>query len=296
MLYSIEDASLTLPGAWYMFIGAGAANALAAGMFYLVMFSGPNFDDVRGDIFLIVVGLAAVLGLVLGLYVKFRAEFSPVYSIVAQHYFIVSLGILIGGSGVALAIMLGGRPDLRWFVFNLNAACMALTLVASILLTARDMGVWDGTDSWRQKIEKYIDYSKHQVSPTLTSDTVNYKKIAYPHLIIGAGIGTIPLLFQIYTGNRQNAIFLAPLSTLAMSYMAFKTFGPAHVRIFLLRKIEKEQGYRFQNADYEKIQELRRGFFLSRWLMKDYRPPINTTPNANSNKQSTKKQKHSIQG
>jgi hypothetical protein len=248
------------------------------------------------DIFLIVVGLAAVLGLVVGLYIKYRTEFSPVYSLVMQHYFIVLLGTLGGGSVLSCAMMWAGRPDLRWFAFNANAACMALTLVASILLTARDMGVWDGTDSWRQKIEKYIDYSKHQVSPTLTSDTVNYKKIAYPHLIIGAGIGTIPLLFQIYTGNRQNAIFLAPLSTLAMSYMAFKTFGPAHVRIFLLRKIEKEQGYRFQNADYEKIQELRRGFFLSRWLMKDYRPPINTTPNANSNKQSTKKQKHSIQG
>lgn len=81
------------------------------------------------------------------------------------------------------------------------------------------------------------------------------------------------MLFQIYTGNRQNAIFLSPLSTLAMSYMVFKTIGPAHVRIFLLRKIEKEQGFRFQNADYEKIQELRRGFFLAKWLMKDYRPP-----------------------
>lgn len=273
MMYSIEDASITLPGAWYTFIGAGGANALVTGMFYLVMFSGPSFNDVRGDIFLIVVGLAAVLGLVLGFYVKLRAEFSPVYSIVAQHYFIVSIGILIGGSCVALAFMFGGRPDLRWFAFNANAVCIALTFVASIILTARDMGVWDGTNNWRQKIEKYIDYSKRQVSPKLTSDTVNYKKVKYPYLIIGAGIGSIPLLFQIYTGNRQNAIFLAPLSTLAVSYMSLKTFGPAHVRIYLLRKIEKEQGYRFQNADYEKIQELRRGFFLAKWLMKDYRPP-----------------------
>jgi hypothetical protein len=294
MLYSIEDASLTLPGAWYMVIGAGGANALVSGMFYLVMFSGSNFDDVRVDIFLIVIGLAAVLGLVLGLYVKFRAEFSPVYSIVAQHYFIVSLGILIGGSCVALAMMIGGRPDLRWFAFIANAACIALTFVASILLTSRDMGVWDGTNNWRQNIEKYIDYTKRQVSPKLTSDTVNYKKVQHPYLIIGAGIGTIPLLFQIYTGNRQNAIFLSPLSTLAMSYMAFKTFGPAHVRIFLLRKIEKEQGFRFQNADYEKIQELRRGFFLAKWLMKDYRPPQMQAGSENSGlskRQKNKKRK-----
>jgi hypothetical protein len=115
---------------------------------------------------------------------------------------------------------------------------------------------------------------------------------------MAAAIGVnIPLLFQIYGGGRNNAIFLAvPLMTVTFTYINLKIFGPGLTRIFLLRKIEKEQGYRFQNADYEKIQELRRGFFLSRWLMKDYRPPINTTPNAKSNKQSTKKQKHSDQG
>jgi len=271
MMYSIDDASTLLPKAWYAYSGG---SALAVGMFYLIMLCDLNEDNVQGDIFLIVVGLAAALGIVLGLFIKYRAEFSPVYSIVMQHYFIALLGILLGGSVFACAIVWAGRHDLLWFAFNVNAAGMALTLVISILLTARDIGVWDGTDSWRQQIEKYIDYSKHQVSPTLTSDTVNYKKIAYPHLIIGAGIGTIPLLFQIYTGDRQNAIFFAaPLVTLSISYMIFKSIGPAHVRIFLLRRIEKEQGCRFQNADYEKIQELRRGFFMARWLMKDYRPP-----------------------
>ncbi|MBC7778339.1 MAG: hypothetical protein H7246_23105 [Phycisphaerae bacterium] len=271
MMYSIDDASLLLPKAWYACSGG---NLVMSGIFYVVMFNGPN-QRWSGDIFLIVVGLAVALGIILGLYVKYRTEFSPLYSIVIQHYFFILFDILFGGSVIAFAMTLSGRPDLRWFAFNANAACMVLTLVISIFLTARDMGVWDGTNSWRQRIEKYIDYSKRQVSPTLTSDTVNYKKIAYPHLIIGAGIGTIPLLFQIFTGNRQNVMFFAaPLLTLTLTYMTFKTIGPAHVRIFLLRKIEKEQGYRFQNADYEKIQELRRGFFMARWLMKDYRSPI----------------------
>jgi hypothetical protein len=289
MMYSIKDASTLLPKAWYAYSGG---NALAAGLFYLIMLCQLSEDNTQGDIFLIVICFAAALGLVLGLYIKYRAEFSPVYSIVVQHYFIVLLGVLLGGSILACAIILASRPDLRWFAFNANAACMALTLLISILLTARDMGVWDGTNSWRQKIEKYINYSKRQVSPALTSDTVNFKKFAYPYLIIGAGIGTIPLLFQIFTGNRQNAIFFAaPLVTLSISYMIFKSIGPSHVRIFLLRKIEKEQGYRFQNADYEKIQELRRGFFLSRWLMKDYRPPSDTIPLAKTIKQTMNKRK-----
>ena len=58
------------------------------------------------------------------------------------------------------------------------------------------------------------------------------------------------------------------------SYINIAVMGPMLMRIVFLRKLEKEQGYRFANADYERIQELRRHFRFARWLMKDYRPPL----------------------
>jgi hypothetical protein len=60
------------------------------------------------------------------------------------------------------------------------------------------------------------------------------------------------------------------------SYMNVKVVGPKIACLYLLRKYEKQTGRRFVNADYEKIQDLRRRFFLSRWLMKDYRAVTGT--------------------
>lgn len=271
MMYSIQDATLLLRKGWFACAGI---NIVFAGMFLAVMYYIDSDLKPSSNTFLIVICIATLVGIVQGLYITYRATFSPDYSIVMQLYFIVLFEIIGGGSLFALLMIISGRPDLRWFAFTINALSMTLTLIISMFIAANSLGVWDTSKSWRQKIETYLDYSKRQVSPTLTSDTVKYKKVKYPYLIIGGGIGTIPLLFRRYGGGEENVIyFAAPILALTLSYMNLKTFGPALVRIFLLRRIEKEQGCRFQNADYEKIQELRRGFFLAKWLMKDYRPP-----------------------
>ena len=271
MMYSIQDATLLLRKGWFACTGI---NIVFAGMFLAVMYYIDSDLKLSGKTFLVLILLASLVGIVHGLYITYRARFSPSYSIVMQIYFIVLVEIIGGGSVFALMIIIIGRPDLRWIAFTINALGMALTLIISMVIAARAMGMWDQAESWRQRIDAYLDYSKRLVSPTLTSDTINYKKVKYPYLIMGGGIGTIPLLFRRYGGGEKNAIyFVTPLIALTLSYMNLKTFGPALVRLFLLRKIEKEQGFRFQNADYEKIQELRRGFFLAKWLMKDYRPP-----------------------
>lgn len=63
-------------------------------------------------------------------------------------------------------------------------------------------------------------------------------------------------------GNQFRLLFQRSLN--------LKQFGPAFLRLLLVRRLEKEAGRPFVNADYEQIQELRRTFFLSRWLMRDY--------------------------
>jgi len=161
---------------------------------------------------------------------------------------------------------------------------VAFTLLVSILLEAMRLKLLIGESRWREEIEKYLDYSKRLVSPTLTTRAAMPTSINTICMTAAIGVN-IPLMFQLLSGSRDNAIFLAaPLGMVTFAYINLKTFGPGITRIFLLRKIEKEQGYRFQNADYEKIQELRRGFFLAKWLMKDYRPPINTKSPEKSNK------------
>jgi hypothetical protein len=289
MLFSVRNAQF-LSKVWFVF---GGWNVFVLFLFIFVMFCEPNILPSRDQVILI--AMAGAIGLVPGVYITYRTEFSSLYSIVLLTYFYGSFEILMTGGAVALAIILAGHPELRWFAFNTNLVCMLSTFVIGGLLHAFSLGVLDKDEGWRKKIEEHIDYPKRQVNPELTTkpSKVDPKNMIW---LIAVGSANIPLLFQIYGGGRANAIFLAaPLSMALFSFYNLKTFGPALARLLLLRRIEKEVGYRFQNADYEQIQELRRGFFLSRWLMKDYRPPqtesICVTASGNRNLQVQTKQK-----
>jgi len=279
MLFSYYISGHFLPKLWWCISGF---NALMTAMFYVVMYCKPM--QVAGNTLFTIILIAAVSGLLLGMYIMYRAQFTSMYSIIVPTYIILLIEVFFGGSLVAFAVRLSGRPDLRWFAFNTNFACVAFTLLVSILLEAMRLKLLIGESRWREEIEKYLDYSKRLVSPTLTTRAAMPTSINTICMTAAIGVN-IPLMFQLLSGSRDNAIFLAaPLGMVTFAYINLKTFGPGITRIFLLRKIEKEQGYRFQNADYEKIQELRRGFFLAKWLMKDYRPPINTKSPEKSNK------------
>ena len=170
-----------------------------------------------------------------------------------------------------------GRPDLVWLAFLAYAFCVLLSVSVGMHTEAQRIG-WKGPQRssmgwWREELDRHIDYAARRVSPSLTAQKPPRFPIKHPALILGAGVN-IPLLFELYGGGRNNAVFLAALlATPAVMYMNVKTLGPTLLRLLLLSKLETEVGYRFQNADYEQIQELRRGFFLARWLMKDYKPP-----------------------
>lgn len=292
MLFSYKISGAFLSKLWWCFSFMNALTLFA----FLGLMCNDTPKQAINETFLIVIALGATVGIAHGLYVMFCTKFSSLYAIAASSYLIISLEIMFAGSGTALAMMLTGRPDLRWFAFSTNAACVILALLIGILQEAARLGLLKGENRWRENIGKYLDFSKRLVDPALT--TKADRPTSMDAISITAGIGVnIPLLFQIYGGGRDNAIFLAaPLLTLTFFYLNYKTFGPGLTRIFLLRKIEKEQGYRFQNADYEKIQELRRGFFLSRWLMKDYQLPIAATTLAKSDKETMQKRNRRHKG
>ncbi len=282
MIFSLRNASTLFSKFAIVFCGC---NAITMSMFFLVMFC--EREHIQWGWFLVIVVPSAAIGLATGLYIKFRSEFTSLYSIVTPPLMMGMFEIAFVGSAVALAIIIAGRPDVRWLAFNTNAFCMLLTIAMGMLLEARALGLSDDKNRWREEIEKYIDYVKRQVNPELTTKPHNmdYRYLFWLAVPIAVNI---PLLFELYGGGRNNAIFFAaPLGIITFSYVNLRTFGPALTRLLLLRRIEKEVGYRFQNADYEQIQELRRGFFLSRWLMKDYRPPkvesFSITESDNSN-------------
>ncbi len=268
MLLSIENARKSLPNCWFTMSGM---NVAAAALFFV-----PLFEDLPTRHLLILLGIAACTGLVTGLYLKYRSACGTATAFFGLFYFLLTLPFLFAGGGAAGAVWMAGRPDLCWPAFYANAFFMALALLGGMYREAKNLEWWgtNTSDRWKSKLEKHIDYSKYQIIPgSVTTSSVGEDRwTKYGPLILAAGPANFALLFELYGGGRNNTIFIAaPIMTGVLAYLNLRYLGPAYTRLLLLRKLEKESGRRFVNADLEQIQELRRTFFLSRWLMKDYK-------------------------
>lgn len=266
MLFSINFARKTIPNYWF------AVSGLTAVVTFIFLYT-----IYRSVISLEYIFYSACVSMFIGFFIgmgcTFRFTFDSIFGLWTIFYCLM-MGFLFSCSTSVFVMDVAGRSDLRILALSVNVLSLVCALLTGMYFDAKRLNFFGETNHWREEINKYINYPKHEVSPSLTGDTANYKDFKHPYLIIGVVVVNIPLLFELYGGGRANAIFLAaPGMTLILSYLNFKTIGPALTRLLLLRRIEKEVGYRFQNADYEQIQELRRGFFLARWLMKDYRPP-----------------------
>ncbi len=267
MLLSIERARAALSLFW-LIVAGNTATALA--LFLFPLFAGrlSTFD------MLLLTGAAAVVGLLMGGYLTYRSTFGSSYGVGVFVYVIVLMELMMAGGAAALAAQVGGQTDLRWIAFAANALCMVLSLLGGMYREATALGwrMGDAVRQWREPLQKYIDYSTHHVHPELTNGAADQTSaIKSPMWIIAVGTTNIPLLFELFGGGRYNVIFLAvPVLTGTLAYINVKTLGPGLARLLLLRKLEKAAGRKFVNADFEQIQNLRHGFFLSRWLMKGY--------------------------
>jgi hypothetical protein len=225
---------------------------------------------------LYLMAIAGLIGISTGMHMKYRSALATTFSSFFTPYFLFTMEIASGGASMALAAEIADRMDTKWLLVVTNYLFMLATLTIGVYREARAIGAFDrnSVSSWRVRLGKYIDQKKYTIQPHLDAKAAQGGNGVM--LIVFLSVN-IPLLFELYGGGRNNAIFLAvPLSLGVFGYLNLQKFGPWLVHLYLLRKLEKKSGRRFINADFEKIQELRRTFFLSRWLMKDYHRPAPT--------------------
>jgi hypothetical protein len=279
MLLSIKSARSILPSIEVLIAGN---TIFSSGVFLFPLFQG----HVSNKYLFIAIAVLFLWGLGTGLFLKYRSvfEINSALIIFADVFFAVEL--LFAGGVAAAAVSIAGQSELRWYAVATSSFCMMMSLMAGMYVEATTLGYWNIDDgrSWRENMNKYVDYSKYQILP-ISSQPQNDREKRLQSVgfaVVAIGSANIPLLFQMYLGGSDNAIFLVvPVLTCTLAYVNFKSFGPGLLRLLLLKKIEKLHDRKFVNADLEQIQELRRTFFLSRWLMKDYVKPTNNRTAAN---------------
>jgi hypothetical protein len=270
MPISTQIARSSLPSMWWMI---GGMNVMVLAVFMFALFKGvlPTASIV------LIIAASGCVGIVAGTYYTFRSHCGVTASLYYLLYVALAMEFIFCAGAAATASQIAGRPDLSWLAVFANSLSMTITLVSGLYIEAKELKLFDASAGlfWREKLEQYIDYPSHQIQPeSITGIQTGSSTWKSPVLIVAIGSANIPLFFELFGGGRFNAIFLViPVLTCAFAYVNIKSFGPSLLRLVLLRKLETSLSYRFINADFEKIQELRRTFFLSRWLMKDYDKP-----------------------
>ena len=271
MVLSYGDAKERLSGMWWAACGI---NALAVFIFLGGMF-GQDAEGFLG----VCISVAAIIGLCSGLYITFLSRFDSAYLSVFLGYYAVVINIPLCGAAMGFAVGFFGYPNLRWPLLFFVSGGGVVSLAYGVLNSARAVRYFEedtGTRFWRKEIDKYVNVKNRTIDPhaVLGASYAKNEDTKIARSIVYAGIGIVPALFLLFTGRRDNVIYLGAAALLVGAVLVnVRIVGPMIFRLYLIRKIEREQGYRFANADYEQIQELRRHFRFARWLMKDYRPP-----------------------
>lgn len=266
MLLTIERARYVLPKYWWL---VAASNAMLSGVFLFPMFQGL----ISTYAILVAMGIAALIGLFLGFYLMYRSTFNSSYGLGVFLYATTLFEFMLGSGAAVLAVQIADRPDLRWLAVFTNAICISISLLGGMYRETKALGWGAGgtAGGWQMQVEKYIDRSTHQVRPSLTTADFDSSTITASLALGAAAVVNVPLLIELLGGERYSVVYwAAPLIMGTIAYINATNLGPGFARLFLLRKLEKAGGRRFVNADLEQIQELRCGFFLSRWLMIDY--------------------------
>ena len=271
VMFSIETARQAIPRAA---LAAAGGSATSSALFLFSVFGERNYFNLNLLHISIFIG---ILGFFYGFYQQYRTNCGSTHAVfsVTLTFFIIEFAVL--GGTIAMAVWIAGAPQLRILAVITAAITLLISIAFGMQREARKMKWWktDTIAYAKDKFAKQIDYT-HQTFKALPLEKIDGNSIwkTYGFMIVCVGITNVPLMFQLFTGDRNNVIFLAlPLLLSVFVYLNVKTVGRVLFNLILLRRLEASLGYRFINADYEEIQDLRRTFLLSRWLMKDYIKP-----------------------
>jgi len=270
MLFSIEDARKILSRTPFLM---GMMAVMGVSFFLSSMF------ELSAKQLLTTMAITGGIGFATGMYFMYRVQSGARPTFLYMTYFTFMFLVLLSGGIVGLPGRVLGRSDLSWIAFAVHIFLMLISLVAGMYREAKALGMLNSksASAWRSSLEQYIDYGNGRIDPAVRASLrapKPSKKMSWMSGMTGytgALAVNIYWLFEFYGGGGNNAAyFIAPLMTGIFFYLNLTGIGPCLLRLLLICKLEREAGHNFVTTDFEKIQELRRTFFLSRWLMKDY--------------------------
>lgn len=214
----------------------------------------------------VVLGL---LGLIWGIHTKYRSKFGVSQTWIGSLAVFILFCVVLGGGGVASSvIILSGESKLVPLAVGIYAVTMLGIIALGVL---RELRALAGPDSWARghlDLKRFI--VRRHAPGTLRGSSGGFTMLM---LLLPIALN-IPLFIELGGGRGYWALYFAiPGLTWSIAMIVLKQVAPAIPRALYARRLERKAGRTFVHEEYEAIQELRRTFWLSRWLMRDDQAP-----------------------
>ncbi len=211
------------------------------------------------------VAMSMVVGsvfLLSGLYLKYRARYSPCEAIWAAVLALLFFGSLLVVSVTGLAWR-AGRPDLQPWALGLASLMYVGGMGAGFIAERRRLRVIDPATGLPAPLVPLLDLKRHRVLPLPSPPLPRAATVA----ALTALVLNVPLLMQIGGWEANDVVWLAMPALAATVMMVLASgFGPALARALALQSVERRVGRPLATSRLEELQAVRKQYWLSRWL------------------------------
>lgn len=197
-----------------------------------------------------------------GLYLKYRAHYSPREALWAAVLALLFFGSLLVVSTTALAWR-AQRPDMQPLALGLAGLMWACGMTIGFVAERRRMRVLDAVTGLPAPLAPLVDLQRHRVLPLPSPPPPRAATVA----ALTALVLNVPLLLQLGGWEANDVVWFAmPALAATVTMVLASGFGPALARALALLEVERRVGRPLVTSRLEELQALRRGFWLSRWL------------------------------
>ncbi|MCW7540921.1 hypothetical protein OOT46_24165 [Aquabacterium sp. A7-Y] len=204
---------------------------------------------------------SGLLFLAAGLYLKYRATYSPTEAFWSIPLALIFFGSFLVGCATGVTWRLH-RPDLH-----------GLAIGSSLALTIGSIAIGFARERRRLRVQRdgvpialaeLVDLQRHHIRPAPAAGAS--PRMGTVAFLSAVGLN-LPLLLQLGGWDRGAVVWLVlPLLGGAVSYVLATAIGPGLARAVALRALEVRTGQRFTTSRIDELQALRRTFRLSPWL------------------------------
>lgn len=207
------------------------------------------------------VPLTAAVGLLFGLYIKYLSVYGARSYLIVAPMLLLLLGNLVLCFSIGL-VWMAGRPDLTAAAVGVAALLVAGCLSCGFFMERRRLRPTH--EGLPDVLRPLLDLDRERIHPMPTAAPP-------PHMAKFTGLAAVvlnvPLLLEIAGGSRASLLWLVfPVSAGAAAWLLGSQAGPGLARALAIMDIERSTGKRFVSGRIDELRDLRRGFWLSRWL------------------------------